>query len=262
MRPINLIPVEDRRGANTPMRSGPVVYIVVGALIAALAGVTALVLTGNQISSSKAEIAVLRQEDAAVRARAQRLSAYTQFRALHEQRVATVSSLADSRFDWERVMRELSLVLPADVWLTQLSATASSQVSVGSSSSSAEGSSGGGLRASIAGPALEMNGCAKGQEGVAGFVATLKDIDGVTRVGVQSSALPDVGGGAGGSAAGGSEGAGSSDCRTRGFIAQFQLVVAFDAAPVPTTGATEEEAPVPAEPAEAETSTTATPAEG
>ena len=33
--------------------------------------------------------------------------------------MATVTSLADSRFDWERVMRELSLVLPADVWLTE-----------------------------------------------------------------------------------------------------------------------------------------------
>jgi hypothetical protein len=28
-------------------------------------------------------------------------------------------------------------------------------------------------------------------------------------------------------------GGGSSDCRTRSFIAQFQMVVAFDAAPVP-----------------------------
>ena len=32
---------------------------------------------------------------------------------VREQRVATVTSLADSRFDWERVMRELALVLPA-----------------------------------------------------------------------------------------------------------------------------------------------------
>ena len=31
---------------------------------------------------------------------------------MSEQRVATVTSLADSRFDWERVMRELALILP------------------------------------------------------------------------------------------------------------------------------------------------------
>jgi hypothetical protein len=97
------------------------------------------------------------------------------------------------------------------------------------------------LRSSIAGPALEINGCAKGQEGVAGFVTALKEIDGVTRVGIQSSALPKEGSSAesgGGSSEGGG---GGSDCRTRNFIAQFQMVVAFDAAPVPAT-ATEAEA--------------------
>ena len=31
-----------------------------------------------------------------------------------------MTSLADSRFDWERVMRELALILPGDVWLTSL----------------------------------------------------------------------------------------------------------------------------------------------
>jgi Tfp pilus assembly protein PilN len=256
MRPINLIPPEDQRGASAPTRTGPIVYIVVGALIAALAGVTALALTNGQISDRKAEIVELKREDAVVGARAQRLSSYTAFRTLDEQRVATVASLADSRFDWERVMRELSLVLPSDVWLTNLTATASPQVSMGSGGGEGS-SSGGGLRGAIAGPALEINGCADGQEGVAGFVTTLKDIDGVTRVGVQSSALPDIGKGAGVASGGGSEG--SSDCRTRGFIAQFQIVVAFDAAPITPTGTGEE---VAAAPATESTESTTTPAEG
>ena len=189
MRPVNLIPQEERRGEHAAMRSGPLVYIVVGLLVAVLAGVSALVLTNNQIAERKAEAAQLRQEDAAEEARAQRLAAYTQFRALHDQRLATVASLADSRFDWERVMRELSLVLPTDVWLTALTATAAPGVSVEAGSSCAGSSSAAGLRASAAGPALEMAGCAVGHEAVAGFVTALKDIDGVTRVGVQTSAL-------------------------------------------------------------------------
>jgi Tfp pilus assembly protein PilN len=257
MRPVNLIPSEDRHGERAPMRSGPAVYIVVGALVIALAGVTALVLTGNEIADRKAEAAQLRQEDTAVRARAQKLAAYTQFQALKEQRVATVTSLADSRFDWERVMRELSQVLPGYVWLTNLTATDSPSVSVGSGSSgggSSGSSSGAGMRASIAGPALEMSGCATGQDGVAGFVTALKDIDGVTRVGVQSSALPDVGSSA--STGGGGEEGGSTDCRTRGFIAQFQIVVAFDAAPIPSTG-TEEAAPAAPAPESSESTTAA-----
>src|ERR1700682_6837026 len=101
MRPVNLNPVEQRHGQRAPMRGGPLAYIVVGALIAALAGVTLLVVTDNQISDRKVEVAQLEQEDAAAKARAAQLDAYTQFHSVHDQRVATVTSLADSRFDWE-----------------------------------------------------------------------------------------------------------------------------------------------------------------
>jgi Tfp pilus assembly protein PilN len=243
MRPVNLIPPEERRGQHSPLRTGPIVYVVLGALLLALAGVTALVLTNNEIADRKSEITQLRQEDAVASAKAQRLAAYTQFRTLSEQRVETVRSLADSRFDWERVMREFSLVLPSDVWLTSLTATAAPGVSIGAGSSSSSGSSGGTLRAAVPGPALELSGCARGQDGVAGFVTALKDIDGVTRVGVESSALPAVGSGAGTASPGGGESGGSStDCRTRGFIAQFKMVVAFDAAPVPIAAGGAEEA--------------------
>lgn len=230
MRPVNLIPAEDRRGAQAPMRTGAMPYLVVGALALALVGVALLVLAGNQVSEREAEVAQLRRDDAAAQARAQELSAFTQFRSLQEQRAMTISSLADSRFDWERVMRELSLVLPEDAWLVSLTATASP--SAGTSGDS--GSGGGSLRASAAGPALEIEGCAAGQEAVAGFVTDLKDIDGVTRVGVESSELPeeDAAPAASGTGEAATEG-GNSDCQTRDFIAKFSLVVAFDAAPVP-----------------------------
>src|SRR6187399_1877873 len=222
MRPVNLIPPEQRRGEHAQLRTGPVMYIVLGALGLLLIGVTMLVLTGNRIADGKAEVATLEREDAVAAAKAERLVAYSQFKALSEQRIATVRSLADSRFDWERVMRELSLVLPGDVWLTSLNASATPSDSTG-----AEGGSSSGLRGGIAGPALELSGCAAGQEAVAGFVTILKDIDGVTRVGVQTSELASEGGEAGSGSGGG------DDCRTREFIAQFSLVVAFDAAPVP-----------------------------
>jgi Tfp pilus assembly protein PilN len=251
MRPVNLIPKEERRGEHAAMRTGPLAYIAVGVLVAALVGVTALVLTDNEIAHRKDEVAQLRHEDAAAKARAQRLAAYTAFRALHDQRVSTVTSLADSRFDWERVMRELSLVLPGNVWLTNLSATAAPGVTVGGESSSGA-ASGASLRASAAGPALEISGCAAGQDAVAGFVTALQDIDGVTRVGVQSSALGETGPSAGASESGGS--GGESDCRTRGFIAQFEIVAAFDAAPVTPGASGEEEAAPPVEESSTESS--------
>jgi len=235
MRPINLIPPEERHGRQAPLRSGPLPFILVGALVAALVAVGALVVLDNQISDRKSEVAQLKREDAAEAARALRLSSYTQLRELREQRVETVSSLANSRFDWERVMRELALILPGNVWLVTLDASASAGAGSG-------GSGGGNVAGSIAGPSLALGGCATGQDAVAGFVTALKDIDGVTRVAVQSSELPGQKDGAGSTA--GSD-SGSSDCRTREFIAKFEVVVAFDAAPIPIS-TSDESAPISA----------------
>jgi Tfp pilus assembly protein PilN len=237
MRPVNLIPLEERRGEQRPLRSGPLAYILLGALVAVLAGVTALVLVGNQIEEREAQITELTREDEAAAAKAARLSPFVEFRNLAEQRVETVSSLADSRFDWERVMRELALILPEDAWLTGLTASASADSGV-------SGGGSGGLRGTIAGPALELSGCAAGQESVAGFVTTLKDIEGVTRVAVQSSELPEKG--KSGEGDGGGSG-GGEECRTRDFIAKFQIVVAFDAAPVPVIATEGAESAVVAE---------------
>lgn len=221
MRPVNLIPPDMRRGDSAPLRTGPLAYIVLGALALALVGVTMLVLTSNEVAEKKDELVALRSEDAAAKARAEELAPYAQFQAMSRQRVETVASLADSRFDWPRVMRELALVLPDDVLLTNLSA--------GSAGGEGEGMSG------VLGPSLELSGCTSGQDAVARFVTALKDIDGVTRVGLQSSAV--------------GEGDGSGEgCSAGGFDAQFQLVVAFDAAPVPV--AAEGEAAPEAEAAE------------
>jgi Tfp pilus assembly protein PilN len=253
MRPVNLIPPEQRQGAHAPMRTGPIPYILVGALAAVLAAIALLVLTSNQISERESEIAELGRKDAAAQQQAKRLAGYVQLQTLHEQRLATISNLANSRFDWERVMRELSLILPHDVWLTNLDASASGAQTGGAAAASA-------LRGAVPGPALELTGCATGQESVAGFVTALKDIDGVTRVAVQSSELPkqeDGAGQSGGSGGGGSEG---GECQTREFIAKFEVVVAFDAAPLPIESLSEEGAvPVPAPaPAPAESAGTTT----
>ncbi|MDQ2632054.1 MAG: PilN domain-containing protein [Actinomycetota bacterium] len=256
MRPVNLIPPEERRGASAPMRTGPMPYLLVGALALALVGVALLVLAGNQVSERKAEVAQLERENATAKARAEELSAYTQFQTLQQQREMTIGSLADSRFDWERVMRELSLILPEDAWLVSITASASPNAAVGEGGGSAT------LRGAAAGPALEIKGCATGQEAVAGFVTALKDIDGVTRVGVESSELGEESASA--TAAGSGEAAaegGNADCQTRDFIAQFSLLVAFDAAPVPVTTTPGEPVPPPA-PEESEESEEAEEEEG
>ncbi|HEV7483499.1 MAG TPA: hypothetical protein VGO13_10415 [Solirubrobacterales bacterium] len=236
MRPVNLIPPEDRSGGRKPMRGGPLAYIVLGALLAAFAGVTLLVIANNQISDRTAEVTELKQQTTVAEAQANRLAPYTQFHAVRNERALTVANLADSRFDWEQVMRQLALVLPDDIRLTNLTGTARPDVSVSNGESV-------GLRQSIPGPALSMVGCGAGQEAVARFITVLKDIDGVTRVGIQSSQLPGSSGGSGGSVSA------SGACDKGRLTAQFQIVVAFDAAPIPAaaTGTTEVAVTPPAE---------------
>lgn len=226
MRPVNLIPPDMRRGDSAPLRTGPLAYIVVGALALVLVGVTMLVLASNEVAEKKDELVTLKREDAAAKARAEALAPYAQFQAMSQQRVETVASLANSRFDWPRVMRELALVLPDDVLLTNLSAGAGAGAGGGVGESEGEGVSG------VLGPSLELNGCTAGQDAVARFVTALKDIDAVTRVGLKSSAVGE---------GGESEGE-SGDCSAGGFTAQFELIVAFDAAPAPI-GAEGEVAP-------------------
>ena len=224
MRAVNLIPEEDRRGGG-PARAGLLSYFLLGALVAVLAGVTLLVLTGNQISEREAEVAQLKEESAATAARADSLRAFADFSAIQQERTATVTALAQSRFDWERVLRELALVLPDNVWLTELEGSVSPDVELEDTVDIT-------TRPSIAGPALELIGCTVSQEAVGAFAATLGEIDGVTRVSVAQSERPEQS--TQGSSSGSSSGSQTAeDCRTRDFITRFEIVAAFDAVPAP-----------------------------
>jgi len=249
MRPVNLIPADQRRGEAAPARAGAASYIVVAVLFAILFAVTGVVLTGNSVSDKETELASLQSKQAETQARADALANFASFQQMKDNRVVTISSLAQSRFDWERVMREVSRVLPDSVWLTNLTGTVSPEVSVENAASVT-------LRASVAGPALSIIGCARSQQDVAALIAAIGDIDGVSRVLVEKSEKPT------------SETESSptdvntnEDCRTRNFIAKFALVAAFDgvvATPAASTGATPTAAP--ASTATTASATTTTPA--
>jgi hypothetical protein len=77
MRPVNLIPPEDRRGDRAPLRSGPLSYVVVGALAAVLAVVTLMVMTSNGIAEKEGEVERLETEVETTTAEAEGLAAFT-----------------------------------------------------------------------------------------------------------------------------------------------------------------------------------------
>jgi Tfp pilus assembly protein PilN len=252
VRPVNLIPPEDRRGERAPMRTGSLAYVVVAVLAVALVAVTLTVVTNNQVSDRKAEKASLEEDLAQAEAEAARLRSFAEFASLEQAREQTVSTLAQSRFDWERVLRELAIVIPPDVWLTNLSASVSPGASSGSSSSTSSTSTSAVGTESITGPSLQIQGCADGHEAVATFIAALHDVDGVTRVTVLSSDRPDAG--TSGASTETSETGGSEGCSARGFLSEFQVVAAFDAVQLESAPGTSTPAPTPTTPASETTS--------
>ena len=252
MRPVNLIPPEERRGERAPMRTGPLAYVVVAVLAIGLVAVTLTVVASNQVSDRKAEKASLESQVAEAQAEAQQVQSFADFASVQQTRETTVSTLAQSRFDWERVLRELAIVIPDDVWITNLNATVSADAAAaqGSGSGASTSSSASAVSDTISGPSLEIQGCAGGHEAVARFLAVVHDIDGVTRATVMSSERPDQTS-AGAAATSGSASSGDSqECSSRNFVSRFDMAVAFDAVQL---GATSDSSTAP--PAESTTPT-------
>lgn len=216
MRPVNLIPPEERRGESAPARAGAASYVLVGVLCAVLVGMVLLTTFGNTVNEREAEAGALRTEAAELSARAQSLQVYTNFEANRQNRVQTIAALARSRFDWERVLEELSRVMPIDIRLTSLTGSVNPSQEKGTSN----------LRGQSTGPALTMSGVATSHVAVAEFITLLEQIDGVTRVAVEKSVgeeqkdTLDVGG-----------------KKAQNSIPQFNIgfdaIAVFDAVPVP-----------------------------
>jgi Tfp pilus assembly protein PilN len=243
VRPVNLIPPEERHG-GTQVRTGPIAYLLVGALAIALGAVTMVALANNKISDRQATIAQLKQKEAAASSQAAQLKTFIDFSDAERQRSDTIRGLANSRFDWERVMRELSLVLPNDVSLINLVATAPSGTSADASATAT---------GAPAVPSLELTGCAQGHDGVAGFLSALRDIDGVTSVDLQSSERTHVDASSGSSSD-------TADCRTNDSISQFKTTVEFGGAPAPQGSAPAPAPAAPTTPTSTPSSTAAVPA--
>lgn len=219
MRAVNLIPRDQRRGGGGGPggRTGSAVYIVLGALGALVLATAVYTLTGNQVNSRKGEVAKVSQEATSLEQQAAALKPYTQFATLSKSRLETVTSLADSRFNWERAMRDLARALPSDVWLTSLIGT----VAPGVTLEGGGGGSTGSLRSAVQSPAIEMVGCTESQSSVSRVMARLRIMRGVERVSLASSEKAEGAGGGGSNA---------TDCRNgNSRFPQFQLVVFFDA---------------------------------
>lgn len=229
MRPVNLLP-ESSRPHLPSGKLGGSAYAVVGVLAVVLVMAVAYVLTSNGISDKQAGIASAEAEAAEARARAGSFSAFSSFAQIKEARVSSVRDLAAGRFDWERLMREVSHVIPDDVWLLGMTASTGPQDASGGAAAATPGAP------VPVTPSLALNGCAKGQPSVAALMVRLRKLHLAQEVQLTDSAREDPEQGAGAADAA----VASGGCTGNRYA--FNLTVSFSA-PSPADGGAADRVP-------------------
>jgi Tfp pilus assembly protein PilN len=205
MRAVNLIPVEDRRNAGAPGRTGGTVYLVLGLLAVVVIAACAYALTTNQVNQRKADLQKTTLEADAAETEAAAVKPYADFASLKDQRLQTVQNLAAGRFDWHTLMDEFSRAIPSNVVLSSFSGQTSTPDASGQTTS---------------GPSLAIEGCTASHKDVARLMTRLRLIDGVSDVVLSSSAKGETAG----------DGGSGGGCKGPAF----QMTISFDAS---STGA-------------------------
>jgi Tfp pilus assembly protein PilN len=252
VRPINLIPTEQRRGAaarGPGARPSVAGYAVLGVLGAAVLCVLAVVVTSNQINSKQEKLAKIQTQSQSEKQVADALRPYGQFADIQRARVTQINTLAASRFNWERPLRQLALALPRNVWLLTVAATGSPDVEVDSGGSGGDISN---LRDKSTAPAFAITGCTYSQHAVARMMTRMRNLDDVTGVHLAKSArreATDQGGGTAVAASG--EGSAASeqevgDCTGSARVTKFDILVEFGGAAVAAGATPGADAGVPA----------------
>jgi Tfp pilus assembly protein PilN len=208
VRAVNLLPDAHRRVRAGGSKGGA--YVVVGLLAALLLMAGFYTLTSNQVNEKKTQAAEASQEADQLEARALALSQFGNFAAVKRARVESVRQLAEGRFDWERMVRELSAILPPGSWLQETSASTSGEeaAAAGGDDSTPEGTAGK--------PSLSLIGCTPRQGEAAKLMVRLRQMYLVDDVQLNESAME--------------EGGGPPPLDNCGSFYKFDLVVTFSSA--------------------------------
>lgn len=236
MKPVNLLPAGERRHVVRAKRLENSSFVVLGLLGALLLASLYYVSTQNEVNTGKTDIAKAKRATAEANARASRLGPFAKFAAIKETRVSSVEQLATQRFDWERMMRELALVLPSGTAINKLDASTgpgAASASGGSSSSSAPAPSAEDPQMASAGSSLSLVGCAKSQDDVATMMVRLRSLHRVEDVTLADSEKGASGGTSqtGSSSSTPDSAGGGESCD----LYKFNVSVSFK--PAPTTSA-------------------------
>jgi Tfp pilus assembly protein PilN len=188
MRAFNLMPGEETREKKSGRAGVPQIAVVLlGVLVfAGLAG--GYLFTSAGVTSKQSELDDLRAQLAELEVPGEKPGeAAVDAEAVleGEARTTALATALASRIAWDRVLREVSLVVPDDVWLTQLTA-ATPNAAPGGAAAVAPA-----IAAGSSPNTLAATGSAASQESVAVFLARLESIPELTSVQLLSSTRVD-----------------------------------------------------------------------
>ena len=202
MRAVNLLPRQQPRRQHKRMPLGTQVLIVAPLVLGAVLAAGHLV-GSSKVNDRKATLQALRDELAALPATKTQTPGDDQLAAQHELRVEALAGALRSRVAWDRILRQISSVLPEDVWLITLTAQspeapAGTQEVVAPPTTSISSPLTGGEAAPVTGGGptvpsvaaaapLVINGYTYSQEGVARFLGRLAVIPELTDVKLEKS---------------------------------------------------------------------------
>jgi hypothetical protein len=184
MKAVNLIPSEQRRARPSGGGAGSS-YVVLGVLGVLLAMAVGYVLTANSVNDKTTKAAEAQQEADALEAKVAQLGSYTNFSSIKDQRMAAVVAAAQTRFDWERLMREVSRVMPSGSWLQSTDAS----VTGTAEEASAQASAAAAAATAPPNPSATFVGCTPKQSEVAKILVRLRAMHRVTDVKLDESVL-------------------------------------------------------------------------
>ena len=170
MRAVNLLPRDEAKRSFEAKR-GVVFGGVAGAALATVVLASMTLSAGGSVGSKQDELDALRAQIAAIPAvPVIDTSEEDALAADKGARVGALSAALSGRIAWDRVLRQVSLVLPEDVWLTNLSAAAPDAT-----------------QAAATGSGFTLTGATYSQNGVARFLSRLAVVPDLANVRLQSS---------------------------------------------------------------------------
>jgi Tfp pilus assembly protein PilN len=183
MRAVNLLP-RDEVPKSFEAKRGVVFGAAGGAALVTVLLVAGMISAGGAASEQQARIDSLNAELAALpKPPAGADSGITEetLTADKSARIAALSTALSGRVAWDRVLRQISQVIPGDVWLASLGSVA------------AEVSQTGTPAVGAAAPGVVLSGSTYSQDGVARVLARLSVTPALTNVRLQSSTVQPIG---------------------------------------------------------------------